>query len=81
MKVQYNKEDDILMIELVRKKVDDAYETENMIVHVAEDREPVLLEIFKASKFLKDLGKAVPKNIQKELWSQTNSPSIAHQIK
>jgi len=28
----------------------------------------VLLEIFKASKFLKDLGKVVPKNLQKEIW-------------
>lgn len=68
MRVHYDKDEDILMIELARKKVDDAYETDQMIVHVTENREPVLLEIFKASQFLKDLGRVVPKNLQKEVW-------------
>ena len=80
MKVHYDKDEDILMIELARKKVDDAYETDQMIVHVTEDREPVLLEIFKASKFLKDLGKVVPQNLQKEVWNKVYSP-ISHEIK
>lgn len=60
MKVHYDKDEDILMVELAHKKIDDAYETDQMIVHVTEDREPVLLEIFKASKFLKDLSRVVP---------------------
>ncbi|OGD94991.1 hypothetical protein A3F02_03690 [Candidatus Curtissbacteria bacterium RIFCSPHIGHO2_12_FULL_38_9b] len=80
MKVHYDKDEDILMIELARKKVDDAYETDQMIVHVTEDREPVLLEIFKASKFLKDLGKVVPQNLQKEVWSKVYS-SVPHRIR
>ena len=80
MRVHYDKDEDILMIELARKKVDDAYETDQMIVHVTEDREPVLLEIFKASQFLKDLGKVVPQNLQKEVWSKVYSP-ISHEIK
>ena len=80
MRVHYDKDEDILMIELARKKVDDAYETDQMIVHVTEDREPVLLEIFKASQFLKDLGKVVPKNLQKEVWSKVYSP-VPHRIR
>ena len=80
MRVHYDKDEDILMIELARKKVDDSYETDQMIVHVTEDREPVLLEIFKASKFLKDLGKVVPQNLQREVWNKVYSP-VPHQIK
>ena len=80
MKVHYDKDEDILMIELARKKVDDAYETDQMIVHVTEDREPVLLEIFKASQFLKDLGKVVPQNLQREVWSKVYSP-VTHRIR
>lgn len=67
------------MIQLSNKKVDDAYETDQMIVHVDKMGEPVLLEIFKASKFLKDLGKVVPKSIQRE-WLG-HSAAIPHQIK
>ncbi len=60
MKVRYDKNEDILMIQLAKKKIDDAYETENMIVHVTANREPVLLEIFDATKFLLDLNKTLP---------------------
>lgn len=70
MKVHYNKEDDILMIELVNKKIDDAYETVNMIVHVSTNREPVLLEIFKAKEFLKDINKTLPKSLKQSIFSQ-----------
>lgn len=59
MKVQYNKDQNILMIQLTNKKIDDAYETDTMIVHVAEDKEPVLLEIFDGRKFLKDASQAL----------------------
>lgn len=72
MKVHYDKESDILMIELARKKIDDAYETKNMIVHVTKDREPVLLEIFKASRVVKGLDWLVPQKIvgsKKRLWA------------
>ncbi|MDO8577013.1 MAG: DUF2283 domain-containing protein [Candidatus Daviesbacteria bacterium] len=80
MKVHYDKDEDILMIVLSDKKIDDSYETkEGNIVSVAEDREPVMIDIFKASKFLKDLGKAIPKKIQSELWS--TSASVAHSVK
>lgn len=81
MKVHYDKDEDILMIVLSDKKVDDSYETkEGNIVSVAEDREPVMIDIFKASKFLKELGRAVPKNIQQEVWLQ-HPATVSHQIK
>ena len=81
MKVHYDKNEDILLIQLSNKKVDDSYETENGIVEVAQDKEPILLTIFKASKFLKDLGKVIPKNIQREVWFNESSITIAHRIK
>lgn len=80
MKVHYDKNEDILMLVLSNKRVDDSYETETgNIISVAKDGEPVMIDIFKASKFLKDLGKAIPKNIQRELWS--TPVSVAHRIK
>jgi len=48
---------------------------------VAEDGEPVMIDIFKASRFLKDLGRAVPKNLQKEFWSKTQPTSVSHKIR
>ena len=69
MKVNYNKNDDILMIELSHKKIDDAYETGNMIVHVAQDKEPVLLEIFKGSELLEKAAGQLPKDIIKRISS------------
>lgn len=64
MKVHYDKDEDILMLVLSNKKIDDSYETEEgNIVSVAENREPVMIDIFKASKFLKNLSKVVPKKL------------------
>lgn len=80
-RVKYSEDVDILTIQLSDKKVDDSYDTEYGIVSVAEDGEPILLEIFNASKFLKDLKRAIPKNIQKQLWSSPSSVAIPHRIK
>ena len=82
MKVHYDKDEDILMLVLSDKKVDDSYETkEGNIVSVTEDREPVMIDIFKASKFLRDLGEVIPKNIQRELWSDQSFAAVLHRIK
>lgn len=82
MKVHYDKDEDILMIVFTNKKVDDSYETEEgNIVSVAEDREPVMIDIFKASKFLKDLGKVIPKKIQQGLWFNQPSVAIPHRVR
>ena len=79
-RISYSKDVDILMIQLSNKKIDDSYETDYGVVSVSEAGEPVLIEIFKASNFLKDLGKAVPKNLQRELWAES-SKAIPHQIR
>ncbi|MDD5147604.1 MAG: DUF2283 domain-containing protein [Candidatus Daviesbacteria bacterium] len=82
MKVHYDKDEDILMIVLSSKRIDDSYETqEGNIVSVAKDREPVMIDIFKASKFLKDLGKVIPKSVQKELWTGQSSVAVSHRIR
>ena len=69
MKVHYDENEDILMIQLARKKIDDSYETENSIVSVSENGEPVLVEIFEASKFFKEEGKVLPKEIKQKFFS------------
>lgn len=80
MKVHYDKDEDILMIVLSNKKIDDSYETkEGNIVSVAEDREPVMIDIFKASKFLKDLGQVVPEKLFR--FSESAPVATAHQIR
>ena len=82
MKVHYDKDEDILMLVLSSKKIDDSYETENgNIVSVTEDGEPVMIDIFKASEFLKDLGKAIPKSIRKRLWFTPSTVAVTHRIK
>lgn len=80
MKVHYDQDEDILMLVLSSKKIDDSYETGNGIVEVAEDGEPVILTMFKASKFLKDLGRTIPKTVQQKVWFQ-KYPVVAHEIK
>lgn len=78
-KISYSEDVDILMIQLSDKKVDDAYETDRMIVHVDKNDEPVLLEIFNGKKYLKELGKNLPKDIQKEFTGEFTA--VAHQIR
>ena len=72
MKVYYDKDEDILMIELVRKNIDDTYETEHSLVSVDSKGEPVLVEIFKASKFFAEESKALPEEVKQKFF--TSSP-------
>lgn len=82
MKVHYDSDEDILMIVLSDKKIDDSYETkEGNIVSVAKDKEPVMIDVFKASKFLKDLGKVIPKKVQRQLWPSQSAVAVSHRIR
>ena len=81
MKAHYDKDEDILMLTLSNKKIDDSYETDNGIVEIASDGEPVILTVFKASKLLKNLGKAIPKNIQRQFWPSQPALVISHRVK
>lgn len=68
----YEKEDDILMIELNNKKIDYAEQTGDLIVHFSPKREAVLLEILDASHFFAEQGKVLPKEI-KQKFSASSS--------
>lgn len=78
-RISYSPDVDILMIQLSDKKIDDSYETENSVVSVDKDGEPVLLEIFNGKQYLKELGKSLPKDIKQELTEQF--VAVSHQIR
>jgi len=69
MKVHYDENEDILMIELSRKKMDDTYEVDHGFVSVSEKGEPVLVEIFKASEFFKRESKVLPREIKQKFFA------------
>ncbi|OGE20430.1 hypothetical protein A3A14_03605 [Candidatus Daviesbacteria bacterium RIFCSPLOWO2_01_FULL_43_38] len=62
------------MIQLSDKKIDDAYETDNMIVQVDKKGEPVLLEIFQGKKFLRDIELLIHKSTE-------TSAVVAHEVR
>ena len=78
-KIKYSEDVDILMIQLSDKKVDDSYDTDQMIVQVDKNGIPVILEIFHGREFLKELNKALPKRMREDM--NPHPTSIAHRIK
>lgn len=58
MKIRYNREKDILLLEVSKKSIDYAEEAGPIIVHFDKNRHPVLLEILDASEFLSLVTKA-----------------------
>ncbi|OGK16184.1 hypothetical protein A2690_01960 [Candidatus Roizmanbacteria bacterium RIFCSPHIGHO2_01_FULL_39_12b] len=81
MKFKYNKEDDILLIELNDQNIDYAEQSGDLIVHFSPKREAVLLEILDASVFLKQAAMQLPKNIVQSILPRSTSPSIAYKKK
>lgn len=79
MKLKYNKTDDVLMIELNKKRIDYAEQSGDLIVHFSPKREAVLLEILDASKLFKKAAKTLPAKLKKDIYPQ--SSAIAHRIK
>jgi len=57
MKVSYNRESDVLMIQVSEAKVDYAEEMGPIIVHFTKDGKPVLLEILDASEVISEVAK------------------------
>ncbi len=51
-KIKYDKETDILIIELSEKPIDYAEEEGQIIIHFTKDEEPVLLEVLDAKEFI-----------------------------
>jgi len=70
MNFQYNREDDVLIIELTREKIDYAEQTGDIIVHFSSKRKAVLLEILDASQFLQKAVKSIPAKIRSRFFPQ-----------
>lgn len=79
MKLKYNKQDDVLLIELNNKPIDYAEQSGDLIVHFSSKKEAVLLEILDASQFLKKVTKTLPMKLQQNICP--HSAVIAHRIK
>ena len=59
MKIRYDREEDILMLEFKDgERIDHAEHVESIILHLNEADEPVLLEVLHASDFLTQVLKA-----------------------
>ena len=80
MKFKYNSKDDVLTIELNKKKIDYAEQSGSVIVHFSPDREAVLFEILNAANFLKQAITQLPKNMLKNIVP-FNSPSLVSKTK
>ncbi len=52
MKIRYNRDEDIMIMEISSESVDFAEEMGPIIVHFSKDRKPILLEIMDASEFI-----------------------------
>lgn len=58
MKISYNREDDVMILEVSADKIDFAEEMGPIVVHFSKDRKPVLLEILDASEFIAAAAKS-----------------------
>ena len=61
MRVSYDRDVDIMLIEASEEKIDFAEEFGSIIVHFTKDRKPVLLEILDASEFISNLSRILMK--------------------
>ena len=66
LKTRYDEEDDALMIFLGKGKIDDAQQTGNIIAHFSKSGQLLLLEILKASEFLKQTSSVFPNKIRQQ---------------
>ncbi len=79
MKFKYNKEDDVLLIELNDKKIDYAEQTGNFIVHFSPDRQATVIEILDATVFLKQAVREFPKKVLDTVIP--TFPQVANKVK
>jgi len=66
MRIGYDRDADILMIEISDEEVDYAEEAGPMIIHFSKNGKPVLIEILNASEFLAEITKISMKTRSKE---------------
>ncbi len=58
MKMSYNRDEDIMIIEISSEHIDFAEEMGPIIVHFSKEGKPVLLEIMEASEFIASATKS-----------------------
>ncbi|OGG13807.1 hypothetical protein A2875_00920 [Candidatus Gottesmanbacteria bacterium RIFCSPHIGHO2_01_FULL_46_14] len=69
MKIRYEPEDDVMMIEFNKKPIDYAEQSGDLIMHFSPKGEAVLLEILNASDFLKETSRALPPKIRQAVFA------------
>jgi uncharacterized protein YuzE len=70
MKIQYDRHEDILVVELMPDgMIDHAEQVDGVIVHLTEDGRVVLLEILDASDFLSSLVRVTMRATSEEVLS------------
>ncbi|RZN33961.1 MAG: DUF2283 domain-containing protein [Methanophagales archaeon ANME-1-THS] len=57
MKISYDRDVDILMIQVGDEKIEYAEEMDGIIIHFTKDDRPILIEILDASDFITSLNK------------------------
>jgi uncharacterized protein YuzE len=57
MKISYDRDVDILMIQVGDEKIEYAEEMDGIIVHFTKEDRPILIEILDASDFITSLNK------------------------
>jgi uncharacterized protein YuzE len=71
MKVSYNREDDVLLLEVSEEGIEYAEEVGPLIIHFTKEGKPVLVEILDASEVLTELTKVSVKARDRELAEVT----------
>lgn len=69
MRLGYDREKDILLIEVSKKPVDHAEEVGPLVIHFSKQNRPVLIEVFDASDFLSTATKVATRAKREQLVS------------
>lgn len=80
MKAKYYKDADLLSLRISNTAYKYARQNGDVIVHYSENKEPVLIEIINAAKFIKETAKMLPKKLQRDIYS-SNMSVVSHRIK
>lgn len=80
MKTKYYEDADLLSLRISNTPYKYARQDGDVIVHYSENKEPVLIEIVNAAKFIKDTTKMLPKMIQEDIHLSNMSSSVSHRI-
>lgn len=71
MKAKYKPEADLLEIRLSKEPYAYAKQEGDFIVHYSKQKEPVLIEILNATKFLAETNKSLPKETRQQVFAST----------